>query len=579
MLRLKLLITQWLANVTRRLRNNFYIYLAAVLSVLVLLDAGVFHVAENMRQQAFDLMVRNRVIVPEPDKDIVIIDINEASLAAMAEEYGRWPWPRQVFGEFLENIEAQNPKAVVFDVLFSDADIYNPDSDAYFNEVIAGTDNTFFPFLRLPEEHDDLSQVKPPMIPVVEEIAPGSGDPDATIAVVLPHFPAALESGRLGTHNIYPDKDGIVRQYRLYQNDDGWKIPSLPLTIAQYLDYPVPETQDVLLNWRGGPFTYRYVSFSDVMRDLTSKDKKRPQDEFTGKIVIIGSTAPSLFDLKATAMAKTHPGVEILATAIDNLKHQDFLRVWKGTIPVINISLPYVLISLLLIWLTTAAFYFNTDRDKFNKVFSSSQITLIVVSFIGINAFNTYFDLTGPVAWAIAYFSIAKIYALATERALQRGLAYEIKPGGTGIHVLIMPVIVESAEPLGDALLKKLKRQIESATRTAKTVETLRGTQHGVWGLFCDMLVVSWVQASAQENTGQARSDAEQLGKQLPALMANIGLPSGTPVRYILHEDTITAEKPAATQWRAIFAKAVARLEMSGVNGTDSGNIASGSIT
>src|SRR3546814_2210070 len=67
-----LLITQWLASVTRRLRNNSYIYLAVVLSVLVLLDAGVFHVAENMRQQAFDLMVRNRVIVPEPDKDIII---------------------------------------------------------------------------------------------------------------------------------------------------------------------------------------------------------------------------------------------------------------------------------------------------------------------------------------------------------------------------------------------------------------------------------------------------------------------------------------------------------------------------
>src|SRR3546814_15849777 len=88
----------------------------------------------------------------------------------MAEEYGRWPWPRQVFGGFLENIEAQHPQAVVFDVLFSDADIYNPDSDAYFNEVIADTDNTFFPFLRLPQAHDELSQVKPGMIPIGEDM-------------------------------------------------------------------------------------------------------------------------------------------------------------------------------------------------------------------------------------------------------------------------------------------------------------------------------------------------------------------------------------------------------------------------
>jgi hypothetical protein len=393
------------------------------------------------------------------------------------------------------------------------------------------------------------------MIPVVEEMAPGTGDPEATIAVVLPHFPAALESGRLGTHNIYPDKDGIVRQYRLYQTDDGWKIPSLPLTLAQFQDWPIPGSQDVLLNWRGAPFTYHYVSFSDVMRDMTSKEKTRPQDEFTGKIVIIGSTAPSLFDLKATAMAKTHPGVEILATAIDNLKHEDFLKVWRGTIPVINISLPYVVISLLLIWLTAAALYFNADRDRFNKVFSSSQIILLVFSFILINAFNTYFDLAGPVIWAIGYFSIAKVYALATDRAMQRGLAYEVKPGENGVRVLLMLIIVESAEPLGDTLLKKLKRQLDSAARSVKDVDILRGTQHGIWGLFCDTLVVSWVQSD------NARQDAEQLARDMPGLLGHVGLPHNTPVRYILHEETITADKPAASQWRALFARAVAKLE------------------
>ena len=48
------------------------------------------------------------------------------AFATMAKEYGRWPWPRQVLGEFLEQIEKQQPKAIVFDILFSDPDIYNP---------------------------------------------------------------------------------------------------------------------------------------------------------------------------------------------------------------------------------------------------------------------------------------------------------------------------------------------------------------------------------------------------------------------------------------------------------------------
>jgi len=159
--KLKMIIGQWIARATRKLRNNFYIYLAVLLTLFVLIDAGVFHVGENMRQKAFDFMVRSRLIMPRPDKDIVIVDINEASLAAMAKEYGRYPWPRQVFGEFLENIQAQKPQAVVFDILFSDADIANRDSDAYFNETIAATGNTFFPFIRLAQEQDRLSAVRP----------------------------------------------------------------------------------------------------------------------------------------------------------------------------------------------------------------------------------------------------------------------------------------------------------------------------------------------------------------------------------------------------------------------------------
>ena len=55
MTKLKLLLGQWLANMTRKLKNNFYIYLAALFTVLVLLDAGVFGVGLNMRDRAFDL--------------------------------------------------------------------------------------------------------------------------------------------------------------------------------------------------------------------------------------------------------------------------------------------------------------------------------------------------------------------------------------------------------------------------------------------------------------------------------------------------------------------------------------------
>lgn len=559
MLKLKLLINQWLANVTRRLHNSFYLYLSALLTVLVLLDASVFHVGENMRDRAFDMMVKNRIVVPKADADIVIIDINEASLSAMSAEYGRWPWPRQVLGEFLENIEAQQPKAVVFDILFSDPDVYNPDSDAYFNEVIASTQNTFFPMLRLSEASDELSQVTPDMIPGIKRAGLAADENSTTkpIAIVLPHFEAALNSQHLGTHNIYPDKDGIVREYRLWHDENGWVLPSLPLAVGKFVGKSSDTLpQNMLINWRGKPFTYQFASFSDVYADMANKIKKRPPNEFKDKIVIIGSTAPSLFDLKATAMAKAHPGVEILATAIDNVKHDDYLKVWRG-------KTPYILVSLALIWLTAMAFFRNVDRDKVTTIFSSSQIILITLSYLAINFTNTYLDLTGPIAWAIMYFSVAKIYALANDRAMQRLLANDVESGKKGAAILLMPIMFETREPLSDSILKKLQHKIEQEIQQQGTVEILKGTQSGIWGLFSDMIIVSWAYRHDDEATAtKTEQAAKQLGEQLSRLIQSTGIPANTTARYILHAGALNTEKPMANQWRGLFAQAIIKLDI-----------------
>ena len=571
---LKISAGLWLTNVTRKLSNNFYLYLATLITLAILVDAGVFHIGENMRDKAFDVMVKNRIFTPKPDNDIVIVDVNEASLSALAKDYGRWPWPRQVFGEFVENIEAQHPKAIVFDILFSDADIYNPDSDAYFNDVIKTTNsqanNVFFPFLRLAPEQDHLSLVKPYDIPGIlaaplnskSQDSQSQTNPKASIAVVLPHFEAVLNTKHLGTHNIDPDKDGIVREYKLYRDEYGYRLPSLPLIVGNYARTEPDKylSQNMLMNWRGKPFTYQYVTFSDVMTDMGSKVKTRAPNEFTNKIVIIGSTAPSLFDLKATAMAKAHPGVEILATAIDNVKHSDYLHVWRG-------AFTYVLLSLMLVWLTTAAFFFNIDRDRFNKLFSASQVGLLALSYIGINMTNFYLDFTAPIIWAVAYFSIAKIYALATDRALQRWLAFGIKANGQESQaVLIMPILIESRESLTDTTLKQIKRHLALKSHTPNTVDILKGLQNGLWGLFGDMVIVVWIYAADKPEYAQAaKKDAVQLSQQLENLMLLVGLPKDTEVRYTLHDGIIANEKmsgiSSAKQWRSLFAQSVIKLE------------------
>jgi len=318
----------------------------------------------------------------------------------------------------------------------------------------------------------------------------------------------------------------------------------------------------MLINWRGKPFSYQYVPFNDVFTDLTSKVKKRPKNEFTNKIVIIGSTAPGLFDIKATAMDKQFPGVEILATAIDNVKNRDYLKVWRG-------KTPYILLSLLLIWLTTLAFYRSMDRDRFNTIFTSGQMGLLVLSYLAINFTNTYLDLTAPILWAVAFFGIAKIYALANDRALQRWLTFGVKSGDNKTLALVMPILLESSDPLNhdalsDVLLRKFKRQIELTSKTPSNIEVLHGTQGGIWGLFGDMVIVTW-QFSDQkdEYVTAAKRDAQQLAEALPNLSHQLGLPASTIIRYSLHEGQLTHDSAAAlaSQWRALFAQAVIKLE------------------
>lgn len=540
----------------RRLKHNFYLYLAALFTVGVVIDVFVFHQVVDLRQKSYDFVIKNRLIKPKPGADIVIVDIDEASLAALAKEYGRWPWPRQVLGEFTQQLEEQKPKAIVFDILFSDPDVYNADSDTYFNDAIAETNNTFFPMLRLPPQSDKLSQVKPSMIPGVKPLVDQPGD--VTVAVVVPFFKAALDGGRLGTHNIYPDSDGVVRSYRLYHDISGWKLPSLPLRVGESFKWQDTGAPDLLLNWRGPAFTYRYVSFADLYNDFSSKTRKRPQDEFKDKIVIIGSTAPSLFDVKPTSMARQFPGVEILATAIDNLHRDDYIRVPHSRIPVL-------VGALLILWATAFGFYRDVEPERFQKIFALSQIGLLAISYITINLSNFFFNLTGPVTVGFIYFSIAKIYAMATARALERNVVVESFRGSATVVGTVAAFQISGPDEMSAGMvLRSVKKALDKKAVGQRDVEILRGKQRGILGLLQGTLVVAWLHdandAAAQERVTR---EAEELGAVVEQLVHRFGI-NGEKVegRAMVSAPLATSgQRPGAGQWRQLLGRALAQME------------------
>ncbi len=554
--RFRFAVTAFSDLLARKWKESFYLYLAALFTVFAILDTSFLHFTSEMRTAAFDPMVRYRLAPAKPDPDIVIVDIDEASLAAMSKEYGRWPWPRQVLGEFLQGIEKQQPEAVVFDILFSDADVFNPESDSYFNSAIAATNNTFFPMLRLDPSSDAQSQIKVSQIPGVRPMPDEEPEPDATMGVILPHFQAALDGGRLGTHNVALDTDGVVRNYPVYIAGYGWQLPSLPTRMAREFGWKVPGTELMLLNWRGKPFSYKYVSFSDVYLDMGSKEKKRPQDEFKDKIVLIGSTAAGLYDLRATPMARMHPGVEVLATAIDNAKHGDSLRFPEGRIW-------YLLITLAIIWATAWAFYREEGRGNIDKLFGLSQVILIAFSFASINFTNTYINLAGPVLLGIAYFTLARLYATATSKALEKNMV-RVAAARTGDQqaTLLLIRFDTGRNVVPESMLENIRLALRRMGSAPKSVEIVTGEQKGLWGLFEKTIAISWVADAGDTAAQQAvAADVDALLAGLQPLLGKFLFHVEGATSQVVHSGNVRGGEYAEQEWRLLLAEALLKLE------------------
>ena len=320
--------------------------------MVALVATAAFPFAGNLENRLLDSFVRSQAAKLTPDPDIVLVDIDEKSLAAMEKEAGRWPWPRVVYADLVEGLAAQKPRAIVFDIVFTEKDSLRPNDDAAFAETVSKHRNTYFPLLLLPQT--DRAKGVP-----IREVAGDLGlvktkdaDPDARAGLVPP-LVLPKEHWRVGLIGFTEDADGVGRRYLLRETIGGWQIPSLPARVAFDLGMPVPEADSLVLAWRGRARGFPRVSFSDLYEDFNRSARKRPANEFTGKIVIVGAAASALQDLRVTPVSSLHPGAEILGTAIENLKNGRQMRYapwWQSAV-----------IGLVLLLLLYLGFRTNTD--------------------------------------------------------------------------------------------------------------------------------------------------------------------------------------------------------------------------
>lgn len=317
---------------------------------------------EALERQAYDLRVQ--LTVPRTvDERVVIADIDEKSLA----ELGRWPWGRHVLAELVDTLHGHYGVRVTgFDVIFAE-----PDSDgglALLEELAAGPlkdDASFQQVLRdkAPELDRDARFAaslagKPVVLGMVFTGGRGDGrnTPPAPFATLTEQGAAALpglirprnhvanldvlsENARITGFFDNPsiDPDGIFRRVPLFQLYGTKLYPSLALATA-HIAMGAPPVQlvtgkagsyeeiegvrlgetfvptdrhaNVLVPWQGGAGSFPYLSISDILA------KKVPVDMLRDRIVLVGTSAPGLLDLRATPLARAYPGVEVHANII-----------------------------------------------------------------------------------------------------------------------------------------------------------------------------------------------------------------------------------------------------------------------
>jgi adenylate cyclase len=346
---------------------------AVILALMLGHAAKLYELGFVSHLDAFIYDNKVRLTMPRTvDDRIVILDIDENSLA----EVGRWPWSRDRLAKLMDKLfDGQGIALLGFDVVFAEAD----DSSGLKSlDVLARTElkdsgafQSVLKEMRPQLDYDALFAQSLKGRPVVLGYY-FSNRPDgiSSGAIGEPTLPAGSFTGRnipftswssfggnlpafqraaaaFGHFNPLIDGDGVARRVPLLVEHKGAYYESLSLAMTRALlgspklvpgypdaresssanaygsiewlelttmrgtmRIPVDENVATLIPYRGPQGSFRYVSAADVLGD-----RLKP-GELKGKIMLVGTTAPGLMDLRSTPVGSTYAGVEIHANLI-----------------------------------------------------------------------------------------------------------------------------------------------------------------------------------------------------------------------------------------------------------------------
>ena len=320
----------------------------------------------GLRLIAFDHFQQLDPAPYDPNLPIRVVDIDEESLTKI----GQWPWPRTTVRDLLSELTAKGAAVVAFDVLFAEPDRTSleaivkhlpPDKASAITAAMEGqpsNDELFAAALKDAPSVLSVSLGEGPIttLPAKAGFAIAGDDPRAFLQGFkgatgdLPQFQEAARG--IGAFNWVADRDQIVRRVALIYRLDLAFVPSLAaeaLRVAQGASTYVLKAsnasgetafgQSTGLNHigigdikiptdAGGGIYFKFRHFNKAAYIPAWKvlAGEVPQEDIEGRIILVGTSAPGLLDLRATPLDAAVPGIDIHAQALEHLLKGTYLQ-------------------------------------------------------------------------------------------------------------------------------------------------------------------------------------------------------------------------------------------------------------
>ena len=313
-----------------------FVLCLAVCGLALLL--GRTNVVCAFEYRLYDLRVKALSSFRPASQDIVLITLDNKSLAERKQDLGRWPWSRAVFASILDY--CSEAAAIGFDILFAEPDWQWPEHDQLLTDGVRAHGRVVMPMFfeqigRSDSElHEDLKRHRFSLAQVDAMSIPDFED------VLLPFEGLLQGASALGHVNHKTDSDGVARSYMTVVRLGGhMNFPSMALSMAamakgnevqmdpsrlSVAGRNIPITAEGRLKICYTDCRYPTYSLTDVLASWQAESQglQPPisKKTFRNKLVMLGSTATGLMeDMEVTPVTQALPGVVIHAVALDNL--------------------------------------------------------------------------------------------------------------------------------------------------------------------------------------------------------------------------------------------------------------------